>query len=333
MGNISIFCKTCNTKLLRNGLDARGKQRYRCPQCGTSCFRYRDTTSTDLFNLFRYYVLEGLTYRQLQVISGYSISTLQTAFQGYLDTVQKDVIHPAQTTKPIVLLLDGLWFGRSFVVMAYRSSQSLKIIRISTGVKELKSIIKKDLLHISAEGYSVSGIVSDGGKPILGALQYVYPSTPHQVCLAHMHRSLISSIGKYPHEYCVQLLKHLSDMVWWVQTKEQQYAWYTLVTFWQERYHEYVNARRMDTEGIWWYIHKGVRKALRTMESIYENSFTFIDYSCLPRTTNQIEAQFGHLGRRFLAHRGLRNTRWESFLKWFVFFYNEKIDKREKNGS
>lgn len=330
MGNISVICKTCRSKCVRNGRDSLGKQRYRCLKCGNSKSRYSSSTNTDLFDLFRHYVLNGLTYHQLSALSGYSISTLQKSFKRYLDRAHKDTRDKPQTNESIVLLLDGLWFGRSFVVMAYRSSKSLKIIRISTGVKELKSIIKKDLLHISAEGYSVCGIVSDGGKPILGAIQHVYPRVPHQVCLAHMHRQLIASIGRYPKEYCLQLLKRLSDMVWWIYTHNEKYAWYTLVTHWQERYHEYTDAKRMDTEGNWWYIHKGARRALRTMESIYENSFVFIEYPNLPRTTNQIEAQFGHLGRRFLAHRGLRNSRWKSFLKWFVYFYNESIDERER---
>lgn len=207
MGNISVFCKTCRSKCVRNGRDSFGKRRYRCLKCGNSKSRYSTSSNANLYNLFRHYVLDGLTYHQLSVLSGYSVSTLQKPFKGYLDKTHKDILDKPQTVEPIVLLLDGLWFGRSFVVMAYWSSKSLKIIRISTGVKELKSIIKKDLLHISAEGYSVCGIVSDGGKPILGAIQHVYPQTPHQVCLAHMHRQLIASIGKYPKEYCVQLLK------------------------------------------------------------------------------------------------------------------------------
>ena len=42
----------------------------------------------------------------------------------------------------------------------------------------------------------------------------------------------------------------------------------------------------------------------------------------MPKTTNEIEATFGHLGQRWLAHRGLKTERWESFMKWFVYFYN-----------
>jgi len=40
------------------------------------------------------------------------------------------------------------------------------------------------------------------------------------------------------------------------------------------------------------------------------------------KTTNELEAQFGHLEKRWLAHRGLKKLRWEQFLHWFVYFYN-----------
>ena len=35
------------------------------------------------------------------------------------------------------------------------------------------------------------------------------------------------------------------------------------------------------------------------------------------------------IGKRFLEHRGLSRKRWKNFLSWFVFFYNENIDRKE----
>lgn len=43
----------------------------------------------------------------------------------------------------------------------------------------------------------------------------------------------------------------------------------------------------------------------------------------MPKTTNELEAQFGHLSIRWLAHRGLKTEKWEQFMKWFVYFYNK----------
>ena len=38
---------------------------------------------------------------------------------------------------------------------------------------------------------------------------------------------------------------------------------------------------------------------------------------------DELEAQLGHLGKRWLSHRGMKRERWKDFLKWFVYFYNQ----------
>ncbi len=88
----------------------------------------------------------------------------------------------------------------------------------------------------------------------------------------------------------------------------------------------FLKEKRYDTNGNWWFIHRGIRKATRTLLRLPEHSFTFLEHHLMPKTTNEIEAQFGHLGKRWLAHRGLKRERWTHFLNWFVYFYNtEKI--------
>jgi len=56
-------------------------------------------------------------------------------------------------------------------------------------------------------------------------------------------------------------------------------------------------------------------------------SFVFLDHPTIPKTTNELEATFSHLGQRWIRHKGLKKERWESFLKWFTYFYN-----KEKSG-
>jgi hypothetical protein len=59
-------------------------------------------------------------------------------------------------------------------------------------------------------------------------------------------------------------------------------------------------------------------------------SFKFLDTPLIPKTTNELEAQFGHPGKRWLSHRGMKRERWKDFLKWFVHFYNqEKLSQKK----
>lgn len=188
--------------------------------------------------------------------------------------------------------------------------------------KEAATRIEKDLKKIQ-EQYIFNGIVSDGGTGIVSAINTVFPHTPHQVCLSHMHRGIIAAIGRYSKDYRVQELKRLADHVWLIESQEALRWWRGKLNDWIKRNNEFLKERRYDINYNWWHIHKGPRKAVRTLQELPYTSFTFLRHPLMPKTTNEIEAQFRHLGKRWLAHRGLKRERWEHFLRWFVYFYNQ----------
>ena len=74
-----------------------------------------------------------------------------------------------------------------------------------------------------------------------------------------------------------------------------------------------------------------MRRAVNILKHLPDTSFKFLDHPLMPKTTNEIEASFGYLGKRWLAHRGLKTETWEQFMRWFVYFYNE--DKLSSNKS
>lgn len=286
----------------------------------------------DFFELFRQYILWGFTYKALASLSGYSIQYLSNKFHEFLiqDSPQLPLIDQSDLDEAF-LLIDGLWFGRWFVLMVYRQSKNLTIMHISTMGKEVTTKISRDLGHLKNLDYHFTGIVSDGGTGIVGAVNRVYPHIPHQICLAHMHRRIVSMLGKKPKDDRVKKLRILADHVWLIESREALRWWETELNIWIRRNWWFIHERRKDTEGKWWYIHKGVRKAARMLTILPEISFTFLTHPTMPKTTNELEAQFGHLGRRWIAHTGLKEDRWKDFLKWFVYFYNkEKLSQSKR---
>lgn len=277
-----------------------------------------------MFSLFKQYVLWGLTYQMLASLSGYSVPYLVEKFHPYLDADPPELPLVDQSDMEVAyLLIDGLWFGRWFVLMVYRQSQNLVILHISVVGREVTTKIAKDLTRLKELGYHFTGFVSDGGTGIVGAVNKVFPHAPHQICLAHMHRDVISAIGRYPKDPRVKELKLLADLVWLIESKEALKYWHKQIKTWVSKHLMFLKEKRYDSESNWWYIHRGVRKATRTLLRLPEHSFTFLDHHLMPKTTNEIEAQFGHLGKRWLAHRGLKRERWTHFLNWFVYFYNQ----------
>ena len=318
-----LKCKACSNFLVPWGKTRLGKKRFFCKGCGFSRTFRKKATRVNPYNLFKQYVLWGLTYQMLSSMSGYSIRYLEGHFHTYLKQDPPKLPLVDQSNMEVAyLLIDGLWFGRWFVLMVYRQSGNLIILHISVVGREVTTKIAKDLIRLKDLGYHFTGFVSDGGTGIVGAINKVFPNAPHQICLAHMHRDVIAAIGRYPKDPRVKGLKLLADLVWLIESKEALRYWTKLVKEWVSKNLMFLKEKRYDTNGNWWFIHRGIRKATRTLLRLPEHSFTFLEHHLMPKTTNELEASFGHLGKRWLSHRGLKRERWQNFMKWFVYFYN-----------
>ena len=277
-----------------------------------------------MFALFREYVLYGATYERLSLRSGFSVRYLWHWFCTFLKTPAPPIPKFDQTEDVAYLLCDGLWFGRYFVLMVYRQSKNLLILKISTAKREVGTKIAKDFKALVGLGYRFTGIVSDDGTGICKAVHEAFPHVPHQICLAHMHRRVLSCLGQKPKDDCVKHLRFLADWVWKIESQAALKWWKKELLKWEHDNFAYLREYHSDTSGHWWYIHKGVRHALNTLLETSLISFTFLSHPGMPKTTNEIEAQFGHLGERWAEHHGLKKDRWQNFLAWFVYFYNQK---------
>lgn len=269
----------------------------------------------------------------LSSLSGYSIQYLALWFHKFFRESPPELPLVDQTQMgETYLLVDGLWFGRWFVLMVYRQHKNLTILHISIAKSEVGTKITKDFKYLLDLGYRFTGIVSDDGTGIIRAIEKVFPHVPHQICLAHMHRRVVSMLGKKPKERRLIELRSLADHVWLIESQEALKWWNHKVKDWRKENWSYLLEFRRDQDDHWWYVHKGARKAINILLTLPDKSFTFLTHPLMPKTTNEIEAQFGHLAKRWLAHRGLKRERWEIFLKWFVYLYNqEKLTRSKKH--
>lgn len=134
------ICSSCSNYLSHWGKTSSGKKRFRCRECGgTRIYHPNKSYTPDFFELFRQYVLWGFTYKAISSLSGYSIQYLSSKFHGFLleKPTELPLIDQSQLDEAY-LLIDGLWFGRWFVLMVYRQSKNLTILHISTMGKRLQ---------------------------------------------------------------------------------------------------------------------------------------------------------------------------------------------------
>ena len=73
-----------------------------------------------------------------------------------------------------------------------------------------------------------------------------------------------------------------------------------------------------------YYVRNDLRKAYIHLKRALPNLFTFIDSPGVPKTTNALEACFGHIKDQLRSHRGLAESRVDIFIKWFLYFNDEK---------
>lgn len=76
---------------------------------------------------------------------------------------------------------------------------------------------------------------------------------------------------------------------------------------------------------VFWYTHKSVHAATSLIINAIPNMFSYLDNSDIPYTTNKIENYFAHLKGKITLHRGLRYKAKKNFIKWYLYFKNNKM--------
>ena len=75
------------------------------------------------------------------------------------------------------------------------------------------------------------------------------------------------------------------------------------------------------------YTHDNVRRTYIYIKRALPNMFKYIDNPSIPNNTNSLEAFFGHLKDNLRIHRGMSIEHRQNFIKWYLFFCNEKKKK------
>ncbi len=84
MGQRTLLCISCNSKMFLWGKTGTGKKRWFCKVCKTSRIYHNKKKDFKVVDLFRQYILWGLTYEMLSSVSGLSVRYLEGEFHKLL---------------------------------------------------------------------------------------------------------------------------------------------------------------------------------------------------------------------------------------------------------
>lgn len=299
-----------------------GKQRFKCKNCGILFTNNRPSQRiNNRFIWFRKWVLERQTYRTLSRDSGYSIDTLQRTFYTILEKAPKLKII---SRSAINLRMDATYFS-GFCMVAYQDNFDgyTQLIRFTDG--EHYEEIKEDLDNLILLGIHLESITTDGHKSVLKAIRKSVPNVLVQRCLVHIQRMCLLWLTRYPKHISGQELRGLVLMLLNIKTTNDKLYWINELNAWYLRHRLYLSEKTYhENTNRFWYTHKLLRRTYFSIQKALPNMFHYLQNSAIPKTTNGIEGYFSHLKNHLDLHRGLTTKNRINFIKWYVYFSNEK---------
>ncbi len=298
------------------------KQRFKCKNCEI-LFTRNDPQQRieNRFIWFQKWVLERQTFKTLSRDSGLSIDTLQRTFYTFLEQSPEIKIIKRQGVN---LRLDATYFEK-FCLVCYQDHQDgyTQLIRFTDG--EHYSEIKEDLDNLIKLGVQIESVTSDGHKSILKAIKKSMPDALAQRCLVHIQRMCLLWLTRFPKHESGRELKALVLMLLKIKTNNDRIYWTQNLEAWHLKHKDYLMERTYNQQtGRYWFTHKLVRRSYYTIKRALPNMFHYLSNPKIPATTNGIEGFFSHLKNHLDLHRGLTLKHRIDFIKWYMFFSNEK---------
>lgn len=270
---------------------------------------------------FRKWVIERQTYQTLSRDSGLCRDTLQRTFYKLLEKaprikiIKRDHVH---------FRVDATYFAK-FCLICYQDDSDgyTQLLRFTDG--EHYEEIREDLANLVKLGIQIESITTDGHKSTLKAIKKSVPDAIVQRCLVHIQRMCLLWLTRYPSHIAGQELRKLVLLILRINTENDRIYWIREFLRWHESHKYYLNERTYNEEtGRYWYTHKLLRRSYITIKRALPNMFHYLSNSAIPKTTNGIEGYFSHLKNHLDIHRGLTVKHRINFIKWYIYFTNEK---------
>ena len=220
--------------------------------------------------------------------------------------------------------MDATYFAQ-FCMVVYQDDLDgyTQLIRFTDG--EHYEEIKEDLNNLIRLGVHLESITTDGHKSVLKAIKESIPDVTVQRCLVHIQRMCLLWLTRYPKHSSGQQLRSLVLMLLKIKTGNDRIYWIKELGSWYKRHKEYLSERTYnEATGRYWYKHKLVRRSYFTIKRAMPNMFHYLENANIPNTTNGIEGYFSHLKNHLDLHRGLTLKNRINFIKWYIYFTNEK---------
>ena len=257
------------------------------------------------------YTLKRQTLKDLSETYGKSSRTLQKYFDRY-QAVIGEIRIPSH---PVNLVMDATFFHRRQGVLVARANKhNLLWQEIETESMEVYERFLDDLI---AAGVKLLSCTIDGKPGVRRVLQEKFPDLPIQFCQFHQVQIVTRYLSKRPKLPAGKELRSIMLSI----TKIEKKTFLKRLETWHERWKDFLNEKtKNDLTKRWFYTHRRIRSASRSLLTNFPYLFTFQDYPELhiPNTTNSCDGSFAHWKNKLGIHRGLRTDRKKKMMHFFL---------------
>ena len=176
---------------------------------------------------------------------------------------------------------------------------------------------------LRSKGIEILGLTSDWHTSCVSAFKYTNPNKPHQRCLVHTKRYCEQRLSKNPQTEAGAVLLKLINQLSSISNRNEKAKWLYKFYAFDIKYTLFIESKTyyINSEGkrSWWYKHKKLRQAFKSIIKTQDNLFKYLDYTNIRPETNNLEGEFSHVKHKILSHRGLKKDRKIAVVKWYLF--------------
>ena len=208
------------------------------------------------------------------------------------------------TPQPVVIIADMTFHKRTFGMCVFRSPHLKKNIIWKPASTETAAIYRACRWELERQGFKITAAVLDGKRGV----SEVFCDIPVQMCHFHQIRIITRYLTSRPNLPAGQILRALTLTL--ARTTEQVFS--RRLDEWHMDWGSFLKERTINPETKrWFYTHKRLRSAYRSIKTNLPLLFTYERYPKLkiPNTTNSLDGTFSHVKDLLRIHRGLNQQR------------------------
>ena len=204
----------------------------------------------------------------------------------------------------LVIIADTTFFSRLVGLTVFREPNLKKIVWWKETIGERAEIYQLGKEHLEKNGIKIKAMVLDGRTGI----REIFNGIPVQMCHFHQKRIINKYLTTRPKLPAGQELRMLAKTI----PHSHEAALSHELNNWLQKWQEFLKQKTTDSEtGRWFYTHKRIRSAYRSLITNLPYLYTFQKYPELkiPNTTNSLDGYFNRLKSLINVHRGLSPKR------------------------